>query len=336
MGLQPDPTKFTTGQQAAMKQSTQDQYNSMTVDQLNAQKNAIQGYLAANPGATVIPQSILNNTPGSIDHGDSSLLTSLLGVPLLDNINSALTSKAGPGVITPTASPTVAPTIAPNIAPPVSATPQPSVPGNPADNTSPLSPSLSATPSAPLTATSPQGGINGGADENQILAEAELQKQLSGQTLTSQNDANTKYLSDLSGLLQKQQAQSMSEQLPGVYEDLNTRGLLRSSALGNSLATEAKNLTAETSNQIANQGLNYQKQYTQGLGGIENSYESARNTALQRQFSLEDFQTQLAASKALGFALQPQQPQSSGKSPATAGIASAGISAAGNVAAAGK
>lgn len=197
---------------------------------------------------------------------------------------------------------------------------------NPALNTPSSLPSVPSGNIAPTT-TNQGGFFNAGnntnygnalVDTQRILAEAELQKNLASQTLTAQNDARKKYLTDLSGLLQEQQRQQLSTELPGIYEDLNTRGLLRSSGLGNELGRRQSELAAQTSSELARQGLTYSDEYTSGLGGIQNAYLGARNSALQRRFSLEDLDTNVRASKELGFALQPQ-PQSNSKGNTLAG-----------------
>jgi len=201
---------------------------------------------------------------------------------------------------------------------------------------------LDPLPGAPVAPNNPYGGLyNPGmnptygdaqGDVERLVAEAELQKNLSQQTLQSQYQARSKYLTDLSGLLQQQQSQQLTQALPGVYEDLNTRGLLRSSALGNELGQRQAALAQETSNQLAKQGLSYSDQYTSGLGNIENTYLGARNAALSRRFSLEDLGTNIQASKDLGFALQPAKQEA----PKNAAVPAAGIGAVGQIAAAGK
>lgn len=199
--------------------------------------------------------------------------------------------------------------------PSTSPTPTPSTP------TSSSTPEPQALPSAPITTTNPAGGFSPGdnpkygdinGDTARIIAEAELQKQLAGETLLSQSNARKNYLTDLGKLLEEQQTRQLSSELPGIYEDLNTRGLLRSSDLGNQLSRRQQELAAITSAKLAEQGLAYNDEYTSGLGNIENTYLGARNSALSRRFSLEDLDTNIKASKELGFALQPQ-PQSNGK-----------------------
>ncbi len=174
------------------------------------------------------------------------------------------------------------------------------------------------TPSAPQTIHTSNGGLAlgnsvAGTDEGKLLAEAELQKQLAGQTNDAQAASRAKLLEDLSTTLQKQQAGAMNDMMPGVYEDLNSRGLLRSSALGEKVGLEASKLSRQTSEQLALQGITDSGKTVDNMGTIEDAYLGARGTALQRRFSLEDFDRQVAAGKELGANALPQISQSSGK-----------------------
>lgn len=181
----------------------------------------------------------------------------------------------------------------------------------------PFNPS-DALPSAPQTIHTPNGGIAlgnsvAGIDEGKLLAEAELQKQLRQQTYTQQVSGRKSMLDELSGVLQKQQQGMMSDQMPGIYEDLNTRGLLRSSALGEKLGLEQSKLARQTSEQLALQGITDRNTAINDLGAIEDSYLGGRGSAMQRRFSLEDFDRQIAAGERLGANALPQVSQSSGK-----------------------
>lgn len=178
--------------------------------------------------------------------------------------------------------------------------------------------SANALPSAPMTIRKPNGGLElgnsvAGIDEGKILAEAELQKDLARQTNDQQGVGRKAMLDDLAALLQKQQAGAMNDMMPGVYEDLNTRGLLRSSALGEKVGLESAKLSRQTAEQLAHQGLSDRGKTIDALGSIEDAYLGQRNSALGRRFSLEDFDRQLAAGKALGSTGMPTVSQGSGK-----------------------
>lgn len=183
----------------------------------------------------------------------------------------------------------------------------------------PPTPTQAASPSPTTTITNPMGGIEagtniGGRDEGKLLAEAELAKQLRQQSYDQTTASRQKMLDDLSSLLIKQQQAQLSDSLPSIYEDLNTRGLLRSSALGDRVSTEQARLARQTSEALAQQGLADRNQALNQLTGIEESYLTGRESALGRRFSLEDYARQIAASKELGALAMPvQQAQPSGK-----------------------
>lgn len=186
-------------------------------------------------------------------------------------------------------------------------------------------------PSAGYTVTNPAGGIDvGGAgpaqkDVDQLLKEAELQKSLSTQTAQEQADQRQQQLSNLANLLATQQAKDLKTEMPGIYEDLNTRGLLRSSALGTAAAREAAKLSAQTSTTLGQQAIANTAQSTADLGNIEGAYQAARNSALGRQFSIEDYLRQLEGSKQLGAIVNPVQPSGKGAGALKGGLGGAAI-----------
>ncbi len=183
-------------------------------------------------------------------------------------------------------------------------------------------PVYSASPNNP----GPNGGLvtNGSQasqDAGQIANEAALQQQLSTQSQQGVTAQRANYLQDLTGVLNQNVQNQLNDQAPGIYEDLNSRGLLRSSALGNSMATAAKSLTANTTNQLEQQAIAGE---TADLGNdttIQNTYNQGRNSALQRQFSVEDYNNQIAAGKSLGdqYAnIKPQTPSTKAQGTQTA------------------
>lgn len=162
----------------------------------------------------------------------------------------------------------------------------------------------------------PMGGLtstqtDASNDAQRIAQEAALQQQLSTQTQQGITDARKKYISDLTDLMNQNVNQQMSEQLPGIYEDLNTRGLLRSSALGNSLATTRGNLIKDNTLNLEKTALDNENADLNNYNTIQNNYNAGRNSALSREFSVEDYQRQIDASKMLGdeaAKLKPQAP----------------------------
>lgn len=218
--------------------------------------------------------------------------------------NSTPTPQPNPGLPTPT---TPTPVAGSNPTP-VNTNPTAMLPFNPSD----------ALPSAPVTVRTPNGGIAlgnsvAGIDEGKLLAESELQKNLRKQTFEQQVAGRKAMLDELSGVLIKQQQAQLNDQMPGIYEDLNTRGLLRSSALGEKVGLEATKLARQTSEQLALQGITDRNQAINDISGISESYLGGRGSAMQRRFSLEDFDRQIAAGEKLGANALPQISQPSGK-----------------------
>lgn len=151
-----------------------------------------------------------------------------------------------------------------------------------------------------------RGGTSDAAlDAKRLLEEAEFQRNFGLGTAQEQQVAREQYLSELGDLLTQRNERQFGEIRPEIYEDLNTRGLLRSSALGNSLASEQAKLEAAAQEQLALQGLQDRKANLSDISGVNNQYLMGRQQALGRQFSLEDYARQVSASKLLGEAMAP-------------------------------
>jgi len=181
----------------------------------------------------------------------------------------------------------------------------------------------------------PVGG-GAGPDVQTIMDEAERAKQLqldlSGQQSTSRNAARAA----LAEMLNAQMERQFSDQIPGYLEDLNSKGLLRSSALGDRLSTERSKMAAGVNEQLALQGIQDQYGSIGELTGIQDQYLGARQGALGRKFSLEDYARQVEASKLLGQAAAPVTPYSGGGKSGAGQAGLAGASAVGSIAGLGK
>lgn len=194
------------------------------------------------------------------------------------------------------------------------------------------SPLYTANPNSPA----PYGGLQStnseaSFDAQKIAQEAALQQQLAQQALDARASQRKKYLTDLSGILQQQQDQAFREDNPAIQEELNSKGLLRSSELGNALARELKSLQGTTSQQLAKYSTDSEMADLNDLKGIQDSYNQARNSALQRQFSVEDYNRQIDASIRLGQEagkLTPNQGKSGSPTTAAAIAGSSQIGAA--------
>lgn len=169
-------------------------------------------------------------------------------------------------------------------------------PGSPTDGT---------LPSAPSTVTSPAGGTTGGTtaggrDEAQLIAEAELQKQLAAEAAAARENKRKSYLTELGGLLDQSNQQAFDLARPDIYEDLNRRGLLLSSETGKALANKQGELQQARDIELSKQGLLYSDEATNDLKSINERYLADRQNAISRRYSLEDYARQIQAGKEMG------------------------------------
>lgn len=128
------------------------------------------------------------------------------------------------------------------------------------------------------------------------------------QTLEQQKTERDKQVSQLANLLAEQNQRNLNLAIPNIAEQSNIKGVYRSTGLGNAIAREARNLTAATQEQLAQQKLANQEAYTQGLGSITEADIAGKGAATQRALSLGDYANQLQAGKDIGLAVMPQQP----------------------------
>ncbi len=210
-------------------------------------------------------------------------------------------------------------------APTPAVNPGPGTPGTTAGNNSTTTPGVetpnSQTGNSPVYTANPNdpppyGGLqstnaDGSYDAQRIAQEAALQQQLATQNQEGITSQRQKYLSDLTGLINQNTNKQMSEATPGIFEELNSKGLLRSSELGNQLATKAKSLNADASNQLAQYGIQGETSDLGNLQNIQQTYNAGRNSALSREFSVEDYNKQVQTGKEMGeeyAKLAPQAP----------------------------
>lgn len=125
--------------------------------------------------------------------------------------------------------------------------------------------------------------------------------QLAADQSNIENLGNKQYADTLAGIdanaaaQQDYAGQTVNRMLPGIYEDLNSRHLLNSSALQTEIARQATSSAQDIASQVANAKLNA----LQGRQGFETG-------ALQRGFSLEDFVNQANVAKTIGAQMAPQ------------------------------
>jgi hypothetical protein len=166
------------------------------------------------------------------------------------------------------------------------------------------------------------------SNRKQLLGENAANTAQRTGTLEQQKTAREQQLSSLANLLATQNQTQMGQQTPAMLEDLQSRGLLRSSAVGNQYALAQKQLTENTNNQLSQQSLQNQAAYTSGLGGITEADIAGKGSATQRQFSLGDYANQMQAAKDIGISTMPQQaPQGKGGGALTGALGGAGVGA---------
>lgn len=94
---------------------------------------------------------------------------------------------------------------------------------------------------------------------------------------------------------QKYAGQTLNRMLPGIYEDLNSKNLLNSSALPQEIGRKASELAEDVAAQQAQARL-----------GALSGRQGFQSQALQRGLSLEDFVTNANVAKTLGAQMAPQ------------------------------
>lgn len=153
------------------------------------------------------------------------------------------------------------------------------------------------------------GAVNTGGtaskDQNDLINEAELAYKLQQERAGQSKEERAQMLQEYADLIAQQQNRMLDENAPALYEDLNTRGLLRSSELGNAMSRERAKAAAILQEQVGLQGLSDRDAYIQSMEGASDNYLGGRSGAIQRRFSLEDFARQAQVAKDTGIALQP-------------------------------
>jgi hypothetical protein len=164
-----------------------------------------------------------------------------------------------------------------------------------------------------------QGQLEGeGARQAQELLgtlkqQSDLRKSALGDLSTSTDALTTQRkqnMSDLATTLAQNQMTQFNRAIPDLAEQANTAGILPSTGFGTLLSNKYSQLTADTQNQLAQQGIsdsntalaakagiaqqgyNNADQYASGLGDVANTKLGFQTSGLQREFSLDDFAKQ--------------------------------------------
>ena len=150
--------------------------------------------------------------------------------------------------------------------------------------------------------------LNEGAitDQQTLMAEAEEQKKLGTQYAGSYDTRRKENLSRLAGILAEQQNRQLQQNIPGLASQANLQGVYRSTGLGNSIAREAGQLAANTTSDLAQQGVADSYAGIADTQGVDNQYLQGRYGSLQRRMSIEDLARNAAIGSVVGKSLQPE------------------------------
>lgn len=182
--------------------------------------------------------------------------------------------------------------------------------------------------STPLEGGAVNTGGTASKDQNDLISEAELQYKLQNENAEMSKTQRSQMLQEYADLISQQQNRILDENAPALYEDLNTRGLLRSSELGNAMGRERGKAAQILQENVGLQGLSDRDAYINALSGNTDNYLQGRSGAIQRRFSLEDFARQAKVAKDTGIALQPISTGTPSSKAGDAAMVSAGASVA--------
>jgi len=165
--------------------------------------------------------------------------------------------------------------------------------------------------------------INLSSDRGQIELEAQRQADELQKTLDQQKSLRDTNRTALATQLAGYQQDQFNRAIPGLAEQANTSGILRSTGFGDILAKKYTDLTKDTENTLANQGITDSNAYINGLSDIANTRTGLQTGGLQRQFSLNDTASTTALAQQLAQLSQPSSSGGSGKSAAGGGLTGA-------------
>lgn len=125
-------------------------------------------------------------------------------------------------------------------------------------------------------------------ERKMVEAEALKQEGKSRSILGEQTDIQKKRLAELTTLLAGQQKTQFNQDIPGIAETAQGAGMLETSGFGNALANRYKELTANTSAELARQSLTDRDLEIGELGKIGAGANNLSTAGLERQFSSSD------------------------------------------------
>lgn len=164
------------------------------------------------------------------------------------------------------------------------------------------------------------------SDRGRIEAEALRQQEQQRQAFEAARALRDERLRDLAGLLSAEEERKFEATTPLIAESAQSAGLLRSSALGEALARERSNLAAQSAFELARVGLEDRDLEVQGIQDILANRQLLQSQALERAFSIEDFEREAQIARDIGAAAAPQVRGGSGKGGAlTTGLGGAAV-----------
>jgi len=150
--------------------------------------------------------------------------------------------------------------------------------------------------------------------QEQIEQFGRRQEEQMRQMFQVQEQQREQRLSDLASLLASEEQRAYEQFVPGEQERLNTLGLLRSSALGESLSREKTRLQAEREAALAGQALEDREAAIQATQGILQPRLATQQAAIERMYSLEDLEREQNLARELAAAGVPYAGSAGGMS----------------------
>ena len=125
-------------------------------------------------------------------------------------------------------------------------------------------------------------------ERGQIDKLAGTQEAKSRAILSEQEAIQKQRLAELTTLLATQQKSEFNRNIPGIAETAQGQGFLETSGFGTALANRYKDLTAQTSERLAEQALTDRDLSIKSLGELDDNANAMSTSGLQRQFSVTD------------------------------------------------
>jgi hypothetical protein len=155
-----------------------------------------------------------------------------------------------------------------------------------------------------------------GFDTDRYTAEREgvRQRLQQEQAATDEATKRKQYTGELANILNTENERQFKLDQPGILEDLNARGLLNSSGVGDALAKRRQELAGAAETQLAQANLADKESVLPLYRNAIQTQQNFQSAGIQRDFSLDDFLRQTNAAIQIGQSTMPQQPK--GKSAA--------------------